>query len=85
MRDIHFFFENRHFRALLAFLMCVVLAFSDSIGIFKELWMYYVLCGLAVFMVFTDAYNDFGLVLLLIAMAAMSATIYGKEESAKQR
>lgn len=81
--DIHFFFEQRGFRLLLAFLMCVLLSFIDRVDIFEKVWMYYVLCALVLFMVFVNTYNDFGFLLLLIAMLSMTVVTTRKRAENK--
>jgi hypothetical protein len=69
---VHFFFENTQMRFLIVLIMCVVLAFIDKIHIFQELPMYYFVVGLVTLMIFSNLYNDYGLILLLIAMIALT-------------
>ena len=69
---IHFFFENSQMRFLIVLIMCVVLAFIDKIQVFHEMFMYYFTVLIVLMILISNLYNDYGLVLLLIAMLVLT-------------
>lgn len=64
---IHFIFENPYTRALIACILSIILGFIDKVDAFKKPEMFYFLCLFVCFIIFTKTYNDYGLLLLLIA------------------
>jgi hypothetical protein len=69
---VHYIFEHPYTRALIIFILCIILAFIDRIPTFKKRKWYYALCVLFGLILFANVYNDFGLTLLLIALIVMT-------------
>lgn len=69
---VHFLFENAYTRILIACILSIVLSFIDKIDMFHKKEMLYFLCLFVCFIIFTNTYNDYGLLLLLISLMAMT-------------
>lgn len=69
---VHFIFENPYTRILIACILSIILGFIDNIDAFKKPEMFYFLCLFVSFIIFTNTYNDYGLLLLLIALFVMT-------------
>ncbi len=64
----HYFFENMYTRTFLAFLLCVILTFVHEIEALKQTWLVVCLFIVTMLMVLSNLYNDYGLVLLTLAL-----------------
>lgn len=64
----HYFFENMYSRTFLAFLLCVILTFVHEIEFMKQEWMVAALFVVSILMILSNVYNDYGLVLLTLAL-----------------
>lgn len=69
---VHFLFENIYFRLLFAFLICTILAFINSLEIFHKKEMFYAQLLILFFIIYLKTYNDYGLILLMIALICMT-------------
>ena len=69
---VHFIFENSYTRILIACILSIILAFIDRIEVFQKPEMFYFLSIFVSFIIFTNTYNDYGLLLLLIAILSLT-------------
>lgn len=69
---VHLFFEHPYIKVTIAFTICVVLAFVDRIKAFDNIGMYYILCIIIGFILLSNIYNDYGLLLLVICLLVMT-------------
>jgi MFS-type transporter involved in bile tolerance (Atg22 family) len=76
----HIVFDNLYYRALLAFLLCVILAFSQDIRGLRKSWFIATLFILAIIMIFTNMYNDYGFMVLVIILLILSMNKYLKNK-----
>lgn len=65
---VHIIFEYKYSRWLLALVLAVILAFSKDIDIFQKVEMYYVMLALVAMLVYVSMFDDYGLILLTIAL-----------------
>ena len=68
---IHLLFENIYTKFLIAFIMSVILTFVDRINVLKTKYMFYCLLIIIICIILSNVYNDYGLLLLLIALLVM--------------
>lgn len=68
---IHLLFENIYTKFLIAFIMSVILTFVDRINVLKMKYMFYCLLIIIICIILSNVYNDYGLLLLLIALLVM--------------
>lgn len=78
MQFVHLFFEHPYMRMLIAFIISVVLAFIDKIPRMHRKDVYYALCAIIALMLVSNTYNDYGMLLLVIALLVMT---YGLESA----
>lgn len=69
---VHYLFEHPYTRALIVFVLCLLLAFIDRIEAFKKKQIFYLTCAVFAFVVWSNVYNDYGMLLLLIAVIVMT-------------
>lgn len=72
---IHTLLSDAYVKHLLALIICVVIAFIDKMDAFKHRWMFYVILGVIGIMLLTNRYDDYGFILLFIAMLTLTYTV----------
>jgi len=69
---IQHIFNNFYYRLIIAFVVCLMIAFVDKFELFHRKWVTAVLFVIIVMMWSSNLNNDYGLLLLIIALFILS-------------
>lgn len=64
----HYILDHIYLRWLVAFVLCIILAFHDTMDSLTHPWVFWALVLLCSLMLVGTIYNDYGIVLLVLAL-----------------
>ena len=65
---VHNIFDNRYTCFVIAVILCLLIVFIEEIDIFKNVLSFYIVLFMIFLMVSSNIYDDYGFLLLLIAL-----------------
>lgn len=65
---VHNIFDNRYTSFVIAVILCLLIVFIEEIDIFKNVISFYIVLFIIFLMVSSNIYDDYGFLLLLIAL-----------------
>lgn len=69
---LHDLIGHVYTRFILALILCIIIAFVDKLPLFHETYMFYIILGITCMMLYTNLYDDYGFIILLIALLTLT-------------
>ena len=81
---VHDLFDNIYYRVIFAFILCIILTFVHDMKAFHNRRVLYITIFMTIMLVWGNLYNDYGLVLLMIALTLLLFNIVRFDEKANK-